>query len=99
MIESEDIEIYGDGTTSRDFCYIDNVVQINILSALLDLDNNFELFNVACNSRTSLSELIELIKFVPRKIILMKKTHKIAYKDFRKGDITFQLIFQKLVNY
>ncbi len=75
--------INGDGETSRDFCYIDNVVQINILAATShDLMKN-EIFNVAVGGQTSLNQLIELIKENLRK----NSFTDIKYQDFRAGDV------------
>ena len=63
FIGGETVVINGDGSTSRDFCYIDNVIQANILAATTDnqLALN-EVFNIAVGDRTSLLELTELIK-------------------------------------
>lgn len=75
--------INGDGETSRDFCYIENVVQINILAATsTDLEKN-EIFNVAVGGQTSLNQLIELIKDNLRKNTFTD----IQFKDFRTGDV------------
>ncbi|MDK7178889.1 NAD-dependent epimerase/dehydratase family protein, partial [Micrococcus luteus] len=51
MIHGEPVVINGDGETSRDFCYIDNTVQANILSSLQMPDSGFEVYNVALNHR------------------------------------------------
>jgi UDP-N-acetylglucosamine 4-epimerase len=53
----EDVYINGDGTTSRDFCYIENVVQANILAAVTELPEATQVFNVACGDRTTLLDL------------------------------------------
>ena len=60
MINKKDIEIFGDGETTRDFCYIDNVVEANILAALSDLRSH-EVFNIAIGEQTSLNELLNQI--------------------------------------
>src|SRR5690625_4787780 len=57
MIRNNDVVINGDGETSRDFCFIDNVVQANILAALSGSKSQNQVYNVACNNRTSLNEL------------------------------------------
>lgn len=56
-LNSEDIIINGDGETSRDFCYIDNVVQMNILAATAKEEHKDNIYNVAVGDRTSLNKL------------------------------------------
>jgi UDP-N-acetylglucosamine/UDP-N-acetylgalactosamine 4-epimerase len=57
MIKNETLEINGDGETSRDFCYVDNAVQANILSALTTNKPAVnEVYNVAVNERTTLNQ-------------------------------------------
>jgi UDP-N-acetylglucosamine/UDP-N-acetylgalactosamine 4-epimerase len=84
FIGSETVVINGDGSTSRDFCYIDNVVQANILAATTEnqLALN-EVFNIAVGDRTSLLELTELI----RKSLPENSSSEILFHDFRKGDV------------
>ncbi|MDH3661529.1 MAG: NAD-dependent epimerase/dehydratase family protein, partial [Alphaproteobacteria bacterium] len=55
MLKGEAISINGDGETSRDFCYIDNVVQANIIAATADDDALNEVYNVGVGDRTSLN--------------------------------------------
>ena len=62
MLNQEEIFINGDGSTSRDFCYIDNAVQANILAALAKPDANNNIYNIAVGERTNLNELVELLK-------------------------------------
>jgi UDP-N-acetylglucosamine/UDP-N-acetylgalactosamine 4-epimerase len=84
--QNKDILIYGDGETSRDFCYIDNVVQANILSSVAGLDAKDNIYNIAVGDQTSLNELYDLLK----EIIGLKKSdcNSLAiFKDFREGDI------------
>lgn len=57
VLEGRDIVVYGDGETTRDFCYIDNVVQANLLAAVADVPAEIPAFNVAVGERTSLSDL------------------------------------------
>lgn len=84
--KNNNIQIYGDGETSRDFCYIDNVVQANILSsvALSDVKNN--IYNIAIGEQTTLNELFQLLF---QEISLKKNdcTSTAIYKNFREGDI------------
>ena len=85
MINGEDVFINGDGETSRDFCFIDNVVQANILSAVAELDKN-EVFNVALGDRTTLNELYHAIKkaLADNNVIYQNEP---VYRDFRAGDV------------
>jgi len=85
MVKDEDVCIYGDGETSRDFCHIENVVQINILAATAGLQGS-EVFNVAVNARTSLTELFKLIarKLRGKGINFDKPA---SYGEFRGGDV------------
>lgn len=77
------VYINGDGETSRDFCYIENVVQINILAATCDTLDKNEVYNVAVGGQTSLNQLIDLIKDNLR----MNSFTDIQYRDFRTGDV------------
>lgn len=91
MISGEDIFINGDGETTRDFCFVENVVQVNLLAALStnNLAKN-QVFNVAVGERTSLNQLLELI----RKTLSVHGVHynKTAqYLDFRAGDVRHSL--------
>jgi len=62
IISGEEVFIYGDGETSRDFCYIENAIQMNILSALTQKDEAIDqIYNCALNHRTSLNELFKMI--------------------------------------
>ena len=88
MLNKEDVFINGDGETSRDFCYIDNTLQINLLAATTDNDKaTNQVYNVALNDRTSLNKLYHMIQDR-----LIKRTKKVQskkpiYKDFRAGDV------------
>lgn len=86
MISGNDIFIYGDGETSRDFCYIDNVIQANILSALKDKHKGSSVYNVAVGERISLNELFLLLKKNLEKHNIFY-TKSPIYKDFRDGDV------------
>jgi len=92
MLKGEDVYINGDGETSRDFTYIDNVIQMNILAGLTDNPEAFgEAFNVAVGGRNTLNELYKLIQDELNK---HAKNHQLStinqkpiYRDFRPGDI------------
>ena len=85
MIKGEEINIYGDGFTSRDFCYIDNVIQANILAATSDISQS-EVFNVAYGGNTNLNDLYEKIKD-HLNINQINYELKPVYEDFRDGDV------------
>ena len=86
MIERNSVFINGDGETSRDFCFIENVVQINILSAVANDDAKNEVFNVGLGHRTSLNELFSLLKDALNKNQMNVSAEPI-YQDFRAGDV------------
>jgi UDP-N-acetylglucosamine 4-epimerase len=62
MINNEDIYINGDGENSRDFCFIENAIQANILAAVAEDSAKNQIFNVALNDRTSLNQLFVYIR-------------------------------------
>lgn len=86
MIQNEMLYINGDGETSRDFCFVDNAVQANILSAVnSELEKN-EVINVACNDRTSLNQLFEIIReALSNQAVHYNKSP--GYRGFRDGDV------------
>lgn len=86
MIKNATVTINGDGATSRDFCFIDNVVQANILAALADEQGLNQVYNVAFNARTSLNQLFDYLKEILAKnnITYAKQAE---YADFRAGDV------------
>jgi UDP-N-acetylglucosamine 4-epimerase len=92
LIKGEDVYINGDGETSRDFCYIDNCVQANLLSACTTNKNAVnQVYNVAYGARTTLNELFSHIRdrvvgFYPE-----SKNTKPTYRDFRPGDVRHSL--------
>ena len=88
MIKGETVYINGTGETSRDFCYIDNVVQVNLLAATCpDPQAVNQVYNVAVNARTTLNELYFLLRdrLVPHYPHLSGR--KPVYRDFRAGDV------------
>lgn len=88
MIQDQLISINGDGYTSRDFCYIDNVVQANLLAATTqNLDAQNQIYNIAVGHRTTLNELYSILKDnLELHFVHLKKVEPI-YQDFRQGDI------------
>lgn len=86
MIHGQEVTINGDGETSRDFCYIENTVQANILSSVQMPESGFEIYNVALNHRTSLNELFDFLK----ELLVengLRYDQEPNYQDFRAGDV------------
>ena len=87
MIAGEDVFINGDGETSRDFCFIDNTVQANILAATTqDDDAKNQVYNVAVGDRTTLNDLFDAIKIALNENG-MPYNKEPVYRDFRAGDV------------
>lgn len=86
MIRNQEVVIHGDGQTSRDFCFIDNVVQANILAAVTQKPGTHEVYNVACNQRTSLDELFQHLSSALSKQGIHYQQQPV-YSDFRPGDV------------
>nr|QOS23443.1 UDP-N-acetylglucosamine 4-epimerase [Vibrio parahaemolyticus] len=87
MIKGEEVFINGDGETSRDFCFIDNTVQMNILAAIADDSAKDDVYNVALGDRTTLNELYESIQ---KSLLSCDSTLKLlqpSYREFRVGDV------------
>tara|TARA_Y100001935_G_scaffold49308_1_gene41044 strand:+ start:21 stop:1040 length:1020 start_codon:yes stop_codon:yes gene_type:complete len=86
ILNQEKLYINGDGETSRDFCYIDNAVQANILAALSPLKFRNNVYNVAVGDRTSLNELFFILKNALKKEGVFYKFEP-EYREFRVGDV------------
>lgn len=86
IINNKEIYINGDGTNSRDFCYIENVIQANILAAFAKNNFKHNVYNVAYGGRTSLEELIEKIYITASSMLNGLEVKKI-YRDPRLGDV------------
>jgi len=92
MLKNEPVYINGDGETSRDFCYIDNTVQANLLAATTDNpDAVGQIYNVAVGERTSLNQLFESIRSLLAPRFPHLKDFKPTYRDFRAGDVRHSL--------
>lgn len=86
MIKGEEVFINGDGETSRDFCFIDNTVQMNILSATANNQAKDNVYNVALGDRTTLNELYTSIQNALNGLGLSLDKAPM-YRDFRVGDV------------
>ena len=87
LIRNEALFINGDGETSRDFCFIDNVVQANLLAATAAPEAANQVYNVALNQRTSLNQLYGMMADLLRGRYPHLNAHRPQYADFRAGDV------------
>jgi UDP-N-acetylglucosamine 4-epimerase len=90
LIKGEDVFINGDGETSRDFCFIENIIQVNILSAIASNDAKDQVYNVAVGEKTTLNILYKIIQSALAKNISHNNQMPI-YRDFRAGDVRHSL--------
>ena len=86
MIAGDDVFINGDGETSRDFCFIENTVQANILAATAADEAKNQVYNVAVGDRTTLNDIYAAIQ-----VALLENSINYAksavYREFRAGDV------------
>ncbi|CAM8394747.1 WcaG Nucleoside-diphosphate-sugar epimerases [Candidatus Methylopumilus universalis] len=88
MIEGSVVNINGDGETSRDFCFIQNVVQANLLAAASsDRDALNQIYNVAVGERTSLNKLLNYIDNSLKNNLADLKKYNVVNRDFQLGDV------------
>ena len=88
MLTGAPVEINGDGETSRDFCYIDNAVQANLLAALVqDPAAVDQVYNVAVSERTTLNNLFAMIQRLLAEQFARIQSVRPVYRDFRAGDV------------
>ena len=88
MIKDEPVYINGTGETSRDFCYIENVIQMNLLAATVDNKEAVnQVYNTALNARTNLNELFEMLRRRLTKDFMHLHNFKPVHRDFRLGDV------------
>ena len=88
LIRNQPLFINGDGETSRDFCFIANVVQANLLAALAtDPAAANQVYNVALNERTSLNELHAMLRDLLGERFPHVAGHRPEHRPFRAGDV------------
>ncbi|MAD40816.1 MAG: LPS biosynthesis protein WbpP [Arcobacter sp.] len=88
MLNGEDVFINGDGETSRDFTYIDNVVQANIMAGVTTNKEAFaKAYNTAAGGRETLNNLYTAISNGLKEKLPELKVQEPIYRDFRAGDI------------
>ncbi len=91
-IRGDAIYINGDGETSRDFCFVENVCQINLLAATSDTnESDNQIYNVAVGQSTTLNQLYKLIFENLLSHVSVNAYVKPIYLDFRKGDVLHSL--------
>ncbi|KDP84465.1 Vi polysaccharide biosynthesis protein VipB/TviC [Cupriavidus sp. SK-3] len=90
LLNSETVYINGDGETSRDFTYVENAVQANLLAATSREDARNHVYNMAVGERTTLNTLFSLLRdnLVRHGVPLYTEP---VYRDFRAGDIRHSL--------
>jgi UDP-N-acetylglucosamine/UDP-N-acetylgalactosamine 4-epimerase len=88
LVSGDPCTIFGDGETSRDFSYIANPVQANLLAATTPLSEPVHrVYNVACGGRTTLNELYRLIRTEVARYLPEAAAQEPEYADFRPGDV------------
>tara|TARA_B100001059_G_C17799205_1_gene565074 strand:- start:635 stop:1696 length:1062 start_codon:yes stop_codon:yes gene_type:complete len=91
LLQEDDVFINGDGETSRDFCFIDNAVQANLLAATTQNHEALnQIYNVAVGESTSLIELYQLIESNLSEQCKLSPSKPIN-RDFRSGDVRHSL--------
>ncbi len=92
LLHREPVCINGDGATSRDFCYVTNVVQANLLAATTPRPEAVnQVYNIALGDRTTLNQLFGLVQGALRKLDPTLPEQKPIYRDFRPGDVKHSL--------
>jgi len=84
LVEGRSPVVYGDGEQSRDFTYVENVVEANVLAMAVSHGHG-EVMNIACGQRTSLNQLLEILQRI------LKSKVRATYQDPRLGDVKHSL--------
>ena len=87
LVAGKPCVIFGDGSNSRDFCYIDNIVQANLLAATAKPEATGTVYNCGCNGRTDLKELFAMIRDNLAKDIPELASAEPVFEGPRSGDI------------
>ena len=88
LLGRQKIYINGDGETTRDFCYIENVVQANLLAATTQRTAAAnQVYSIAFGTRTSLNELFHILQRMLRRMDPNLPQQQPVYRDFRPGDV------------
>ena len=86
MMTGRQVHIHGDGSTSRDFCYVDNAVQANLLAAMAPVAAGSAIYNVAVNDATTLNQLFARLKTILSRYGVTEIMEPL-YTPFRAGDV------------
>jgi UDP-N-acetylglucosamine 4-epimerase len=88
MVEGRPVHVYGDGSTSRDFCYVANAVQANLLAACTENQEALnQVYNVAIGDRTTLNELLALLREHLTRLVPKFVANEPIHGAFRAGDV------------
>lgn len=92
LLTCEPVYINGDGETSRDFCFVENVVQANLVAATTSGSNAVNrVYNIAVGERTTLNELFAFIQTALRRREPGLPEQRPQYREFRAGDVRHSL--------
>ena len=88
LLTNAPVAINGDGETTRDFCFVDNAVQANLLAATTNEPTSInQIYNVAVSGRTSLNALYDKLKAGLLAYAPQAAVHAATFRDFRAGDV------------
>ena len=89
MFRGDEVSINGDGKTSRDFCFVQDVVQANILAATADMgeERGTTVFNIGTGKETTLNDLFVTLRDIVQREKGGAGIHEAIHKDFRPGDV------------
>ena len=88
MLTAQPVQINGDGETTRDFCYVANAVQANLLAALSERPEALnQVYNVAAGGRTPLNALFQTLRELLARSQPELAAIRPEYRDFRPGDV------------
>ena len=92
LLDNQPVYINGDGETSRDFCFVDNAVQANLLAATTEHDDALnQIYNVAVGDQTTLNQLFKMIQDLLEDSGLAISGVSAVHRDFRAGDVLHSL--------
>ncbi len=88
MLMAQPVQINGDGETTRDFCYVSNVVQANLLSAICERREAVnQVYNIAVGGRTSLNQLFHILRELLAPVAAHVERLQPEYRALRPGDV------------
>ena len=88
FIGRQPVTINGDGNTSRDFCYVENAIQANLLAAVAESPDALnQVYNIAVSERTTLNELFEAGRSLLVDQFTWLRDYRPQYRAFREGDV------------